>query len=119
MQLAGSLKSHKHAVLCLATVKNLVFSGSADKTIQIWRRDPIGGFHSWLAVLQGHSGPVKSIATAADVSISHGFLVYSGSMDRSVKVWWVEDNDSSPNPNATYYSTNPVLSPASVQQTLA
>lgn len=119
LQLAGFLKSHKHAVLCLATVKNLVFSGSADKTIQIWRRDPIGGFHSWLAVLQGHSGPVKSIAAAVDVSISHGFLVYSGSMDRSVKVWWVEDNDSSPNGNATYYSTNPVLSPAWVQQKLA
>lgn len=113
---AGILRGHRLAVLCLATVKNLLFSGSADKTIQIWRRDSIGGFHSWLAVLQGHSGPVKSIAATIDVSISNGILVYSGSMDRSVKVWWVEDNDSSPNQNTTYHRTNPVLSPAWVQQ---
>lgn len=115
---AGILRGHRLAVLCLATVKNLLFSGSADKTIQIWRRDSIGGFHSWLAVLQGHSGPVKSIAATIDVSISNGFLVYSGSMDRTVKVWWVEDNDSSPNKNTTYHRTNPVLSPAWVQQKL-
>jgi WD40 repeat protein len=118
LQHAGILKGHGLAVLCLAVAKNLLFSGSADKTIQIWRRDAIGGFHSWLAVLQGHSGPVKTIAATVDVSISNGFLVYSGSMDRSVKVWWFEDNDSSPNQNATYYPPNPVLSPAWVQQKL-
>lgn len=116
LQHAGSLRGHGLAVLCLAVSKNLLFSGSADKTIQIWKRDTAEGFHSRLAVLQGHSGPVKSIAATVDVSISNGFLVYSGSMDQSVKVWWVEDADSSPNQNTSYYSPNPVLSPVWVQE---
>lgn len=82
----GWALGHKYAVLCLATVKNLVFSASADKTIQIWRQDLLGDFHSWLARLQGHSRAVKSIAAAVNISNSHGFPVYNGSTDRSVKV---------------------------------
>jgi WD40 repeat protein len=99
-------------VLCLATIKNILFDGLADKTIHIWRWGDINGSHSWLAVLQGHSGPVKSIVVVIDISISGGFLVYNGSMDGTVKVWWIEDNDSSPNRNETYYPTNQALSPA-------
>ncbi|KAK8346791.1 hypothetical protein V6Z11_A07G241500 [Gossypium hirsutum] len=57
----GVLKGHKLAVLCLEGAGNLVFSGSADKTICVWRRD--GNIHTCLSVLTGHTGPVKCLAS--------------------------------------------------------
>ncbi|KAE8718157.1 wall-associated receptor kinase-like 14-like [Hibiscus syriacus] len=42
----GVLNGHKQAVLCLAATENLVFSGSADKTIRVWRKD--GNIHTLL-----------------------------------------------------------------------
>ncbi|PPR96476.1 hypothetical protein GOBAR_AA24202 [Gossypium barbadense] len=53
----GVLKGHKLAVLCLEGAGNLVFSGSADKTICVWRRD--GNIHTCLSVLTGHTGPLN------------------------------------------------------------
>ncbi|KAG0489000.1 hypothetical protein HPP92_007811 [Vanilla planifolia] len=112
---SGVLRGHKLAVLCLAAAGSLVLSGSADKTICVWRRD--GGVHSCLSVLTGHSGPVKCLAieeecagnsqeASALFDRSSGppaqrlpfaagrgarFIVYSGSLDKSVKVWRVSE----------------------------
>lgn len=88
----GVLKGHKLAVLCLAAAGNLVFSGSADKTICVWRRD--GNVHTCLSVLTGHTGPVKCLAVEEDKDSSTGdqrWVVYSGSLDKSVKVWSVSE----------------------------
>ncbi|CAN6447186.1 unnamed protein product [Victoria cruziana] len=91
----GVLKAHKLAVLCLAAAGCLVFSGSADKSICVWRRD--GGVHSCLSVLHGHEGPVKCIAAEADQEnrgSSDGdqrWILYTGSLDKSVKVWRVSE----------------------------
>ncbi|KAK6115873.1 hypothetical protein DH2020_008142 [Rehmannia glutinosa] len=91
----GVLKGHKLAVLCLAAAGNLVFSGSADKTICVWRRD--GAVHTCLSVLSGHTGPVKCLAVEEDKeSAASGggdkkWVVYSGSLDKSVKVWSVSE----------------------------
>ncbi|KAG4181945.1 hypothetical protein ERO13_A09G014100v2 [Gossypium hirsutum] len=57
----GVLKGRKLAVLCLEAAGNLVFSGSADKTICVWRRD--GNIHTCLSVLTGHTGPLKCLAS--------------------------------------------------------
>uniref|UniRef100_A0A0D6QZ33 Anaphase-promoting complex subunit 4 WD40 domain-containing protein n=1 Tax=Araucaria cunninghamii TaxID=56994 RepID=A0A0D6QZ33_ARACU len=118
MQHAGSLRGHTLAVLCVATVTNLVISGSADKTIRVWRRDNAGTLHSCFAVLQGHTAPVKCIAATLDV-FNDCISLYSGSLDRSVKVWWIR-NTPSDNADADldpeYYAPNPVLSPPRVQQ---
>ncbi|KAH9311028.1 hypothetical protein KI387_026063 [Taxus chinensis] len=88
---AGEMRgSHGGAVLCLCAVGDLLCSGSADKTVRVWRREgPHGGRfeHCTIALLRGHQGPVKCVAGSADVAT--GFLVYSGSVDGSVKVWWV------------------------------
>ncbi|KAI3713074.1 hypothetical protein L1987_71645 [Smallanthus sonchifolius] len=70
---------------------SLVFSGSADSNVCVWRRDD-GGEHKCVYVLRGHSGPVKCLAV--DVSGGDGvgeraWTVYSGSLDRSVKIWRV------------------------------
>ncbi|PKA49625.1 Guanine nucleotide-binding protein subunit beta-like protein [Apostasia shenzhenica] len=105
----GVLRGHKLAVLCLAAAGSLVLSGSADKTICVWRREGLA--HSCLSVLTGHSGPVKCLAIEEEESGGSGagnhgagpqhpqsgsgaaarFIVYSGSLDKSVKVWRVSD----------------------------
>jgi hypothetical protein len=71
-------------------------SGSADRTLCVWRRD--GAEHVSLAVLAGHTGPVKCVAMdeeeAAGSSADWRFVVYSGSLDGSVKVWRLSEADA-------------------------
>ncbi|XP_008776382.1 protein JINGUBANG-like [Phoenix dactylifera] len=88
----GVLQGHKVAVLCLAAAGSLVFSGSADKTICVWGRE-CGGGHACFSVLTGHAGPVKCLAVEADPTEggARRWVVYSGSLDKSVKVWKVAD----------------------------
>ncbi|KAL0461496.1 UNVERIFIED_CONTAM: protein JINGUBANG [Sesamum latifolium] len=87
----GVLSGHKLAVLCLATVGNLVLSGSADNNICVWRKE--GGEHVSLSVLIGHRGPVKCLAVEEKETHWEGddrqYIVYSGSIDKSVKIWRV------------------------------
>ncbi|KAI3665750.1 hypothetical protein L6452_44380 [Arctium lappa] len=90
------LRCHKLAVLCLAAAGRMVFSGSADTNICVWRRND-GGDHVCMCVLNGHSGPVKCLAVDGGrpgaVSRREGgertWTLYSGSLDRSVKIWRV------------------------------
>ncbi|VAI13460.1 unnamed protein product [Triticum turgidum subsp. durum] len=90
----GALRGHKMAVLSLAVAGRVVVSGSADRTISVWRRDE-GADHSRLAVLSGHTGPVKCVAMDEEESVDadghRRWVVYSGSLDGSVKVWRVSD----------------------------
>ncbi|KAI3441341.1 WD_REPEATS_REGION domain-containing protein, partial [Psidium guajava] len=96
----GALRGHKLAVLCLAAAGNLVLSGSADKSISVWRRDPATGAHSWLSVLTGHGGPIKCLAVeqeqtpGAEDEDENGprWIVYSGSLDKSVRIWSVSEH---------------------------
>nr|XP_043614525.1 protein JINGUBANG-like [Erigeron canadensis] len=90
----GVIKGHKLAVLCLAVAGNLVFSGSADKTICVWKREGCTPIHTCLSVLTGHTGPVKCVAVEKEGESSSGgkWVVYSGSLDKSVKVWSVSEN---------------------------
>ncbi|OIT30623.1 PREDICTED: uncharacterized protein LOC109209737 [Nicotiana attenuata] len=88
----GVLKGHKLAILCLAAAGNLVLSGSADKTICVWRREK--SVHTLLSVLTGHNGPVKCLAVEEDkesTGSDQKWVVYSGSLDKSVKVWSVSE----------------------------
>uniref|UniRef100_A0A453HDB0 Uncharacterized protein n=1 Tax=Aegilops tauschii subsp. strangulata TaxID=200361 RepID=A0A453HDB0_AEGTS len=90
----GVLKGHKMAVMCLAVAGNVVVSGSADQTLCVWRRD--GAEHVCLSVLTGHTGPVKCVAMDEEAAVAGSgsdrrFVVYSGSLDGSVKVWRLSD----------------------------
>ncbi|PWA90201.1 transducin/WD40 repeat-like superfamily protein [Artemisia annua] len=88
----GLLKGHKLAVLCLSTAGKLLFSGSADKTICVWKREE--NIHNCLSVLTGHTGPVKCLAVEREdgqSSCDKKWVVYSGSLDKSVKVWKVSE----------------------------
>ncbi|XP_071930820.1 protein JINGUBANG-like [Coffea arabica] len=88
----GLLRGHKMAVLCLAAAGNLVFSGSADRSICVWRREE-GGIHTCISVLTGHNGPVKCLAVGKEEgdcdASDQRWTLYSGSLDNSVKVWRV------------------------------
>ncbi|KAG8384489.1 hypothetical protein BUALT_Bualt04G0123000 [Buddleja alternifolia] len=92
LQHGGVLRGHKLAVLCLATAGNLVFSGSADMNICVWRKEGLD--HNCLSVLSGHGGPVKCLAVEEEKgAVLYGgerrYMVYSGSLDKSVKIWRV------------------------------
>lgn len=115
MKNVAMLRGHRLAVLCLASTGDLLLSGSADKTIRVWRRtynfctvdridmnleEELYGFmsHQCVSVLEGHTRPVKCLAVALDPVL--GTLAYSGSMDQSVRVWLAtpdEDEDSDMN----------------------
>ncbi|KAK4741360.1 hypothetical protein SAY87_024948 [Trapa incisa] len=98
MVVVGALRGHGDAILCLAVVCDLVISGSADKTVRVWRRDRGPRSYSCLAVLVGHTRPVKCVAATATATTTSGdgdessrrsYMVYSGGLDCSVKVWQV------------------------------
>lgn len=97
----GVLKGHKLAVLCLTAAGSLVFSGSADKTICVWKRE--GVIHTCVSVLTGHDGPVKCLAVEEDREATargdRRWIVYSGSLDKSVKVWSVSETMNNSNQN--------------------
>ncbi|KAL2516049.1 Transducin/WD40 repeat-like superfamily protein [Forsythia ovata] len=84
------LRGHKLAVLCMAVDGNMVLNGSADK------RFACGGgkrsVHIYVSVLIGHSRPVKCLAVEKNheeeaENWGQNWIVYSGSLDKSVKVW--------------------------------
>ncbi|KAJ0457619.1 putative [Myosin heavy-chain] kinase transcription factor WD40-like family [Helianthus annuus] len=89
----GVLRGHKLAVLCLAASGYMVFSGSADKNICVWQSDDRGR-HRCLYVLNGHTGPVKCLAVEKEARQGEcggasTRILYSGSLDKSVKIWRV------------------------------
>ncbi|KAG6396521.1 hypothetical protein SASPL_142672 [Salvia splendens] len=102
MAVAGALRGHRKAILCLAVVAEVLCSGSADKSVRVWRRGS-GNSYSCLAVLEGHKCPVKCLVARLDRMCSevdkksegdelgNSYLVYSGGLDFDIKVWkiWV------------------------------
>ncbi|XP_047177501.1 protein JINGUBANG-like [Vigna umbellata] len=90
----GTLRGHKLAILCLAAAGSLVFSGSADMSICVWKRS-LSQEHTCLNVLSGHCGPVKCLAAERDLDgmcNERRWILYSGSLDKSVKMWKVSEN---------------------------
>lgn len=90
----GVLRGHRMSVLCVATMANLVISGSADKSVRVWRRGREDGgsvTHVCVSVMVGHAGPVKSLCVMEDMEM--GAVVYSGGMDGDVRVWWIPEEE--------------------------
>ena len=103
----GFLRGHRLSVLCLrAFGDSLVVSGSADKMIRVWRRGE-DGVHSCVAVMAGHSGPVKSLWVVSDMAM--GVMVYSGSMDSDVRIWWLPEDDRDCSSSDESLSDEPVV----------
>ena len=82
-------------MLCLAAAGTLVFSGSADKTLCVWKRE--GVIHTCVSVLTGHNGPLKCLAVEENRESGEKgeqdrrWVLYSGSLDKSVKIWSVSE----------------------------
>ncbi|KAL9677336.1 hypothetical protein QQ045_005564 [Rhodiola kirilowii] len=97
-KLVFKVRAHQMAVLCLCLIGDDEFlcSGSADKSIVIWKiqvaQNPKG--LSKVGVINGHQGPVKCLQASRD-NVGDGVLLYSGSLDRTMRVWWVPKNSSS------------------------
>ena len=89
-KLVNETKAHQMAVLCMCQMGEFLCSGSADKSISIWKREAYGKL-SKVGVISGHEGPVKCLQ-ASPSNIGGGFLLYSGSLDKSIRVWWVPKN---------------------------
>ncbi|KAJ4711567.1 myosin heavy chain kinase B-like [Melia azedarach] len=95
-------KAHQMAVLCVCSVGEFLCSGSADKSIGIWKRESYGKLCK-VGVISGHEGPVKCLQASPN-AVGGGFLLYSGSLDKSLRVWWVpkqSDNEKENNNNST------------------
>ncbi|PIN16891.1 WD40 repeat-containing protein [Handroanthus impetiginosus] len=86
-------KAHKMAVLCMCVMGDFLCSGSADKSICVWKRGVNGELFRHM-VIKGHEGPVKCLQ-GLKMRVGGGFMLYSGSLDKSVRVWWVPSYGSS------------------------
>lgn len=105
LQYGGALPGHTHAVMCVATLGAYAITGSADSTSRVWVREA-DGFHTCVAVLQGHRGPVRCVTAfpdrMSDEAGEEGCTVCTGSLDGVLKVWRVRNTasqilDSAPN----------------------
>lgn len=77
------------AILCLCSMGDqFVCSGSADKSIGVWRREKGGGVCR-VGVVRGHEGPVKCVQALESSRVGEGFMLYSGGIDKSLRVWWI------------------------------
>ncbi|KAK9052516.1 hypothetical protein SSX86_029145 [Deinandra increscens subsp. villosa] len=86
-KLVCEVKAHEMAILCMCIRGGILCSGSSDKTICIWKREVKFGLTK-IGVVKGHEGPVKCLQASPN-SIGGGFLLYSGGLDKSIRVWWV------------------------------
>ena len=67
------------AVLCMCQTREFLCSGSADKSIGIWKNEAYGKL-SKVGVISGHEGPVKCLQGSSG-NFGSGFLLYHGSLD--------------------------------------
>lgn len=91
-KLVSETKAHHMAVLCMCLMGEFLCSGSADKSIGIWKREAYGKLCT-VGVINGHEGPVKCLQ-ASPCNVGSGFLLYSGGLDKSIRVWWVPKNSA-------------------------
>ncbi|KAF8403721.1 hypothetical protein HHK36_011825 [Tetracentron sinense] len=82
-KLVCEIKAHQMAVLCMCIMEDFVCSGSADKSIGMWKREVGGGLCN-VGVIRGHEGPVKCLQ-ASPSGVGTGFLLYSGGLDKSIR----------------------------------
>ncbi|PIN17297.1 WD40 repeat-containing protein [Handroanthus impetiginosus] len=83
----GNKNFNSWRLICEIKAHEMSFFGSADKTICFWKREINGGLYRHM-VIKGHEGPVKCLQ-ASPVRVGGGFMLYSGSLDKSVRVWWI------------------------------
>ncbi|CAB4298801.1 unnamed protein product [Prunus armeniaca] len=86
-KLVCETKAHQMAVLSMCLMGEMLCSGSADKSIGIWKREAFGKLCK-VGIISGHEGPVKCLQASPN-NVGGGFMLYSGGLDKSLRVWWV------------------------------
>ncbi|KAI9111744.1 hypothetical protein K1719_017434 [Acacia pycnantha] len=84
-----SVRAHEDAINALVLSSDgVVYTGSADKKIKIWKKNEGEKNHSLLGTLEKHKSAVNALALSTD-----GSVLYSGACDRSILVWEKDGND--------------------------
>ncbi|KAJ0669087.1 putative transcription factor WD40-like family [Helianthus annuus] len=96
------VEAHKMSILCMCMKGEILCTGSTDRSIGVWKR-AVNGLTK-IGVMMGHEGPIKCLQVSPN-SIGGGFLVYSGSIDKSIRVWWVPNNSKVEDFNSKIAST--------------
>ncbi|KAK4748950.1 hypothetical protein SAY87_015536 [Trapa incisa] len=93
-KLVSGTKTHQMAVLCMCLAGEFICTGSTDKSIGIWKREAFGKL-SRFGIISGHEGPIRCLQ-ASPASFGDGFMLYSGSFDKSLRVWrkWIGMRES-------------------------
>ncbi|XP_020276727.1 LOW QUALITY PROTEIN: protein JINGUBANG-like [Asparagus officinalis] len=98
-------RENKLAVLCLRRRRRcLVISGSADRSIRVLEEDEGVAPRIGVLLLTGHVGPIKCLAVEKGGDCGpegRSWVVYSGSLDKSVKVWRVAERGKEPHVTRT------------------
>ncbi|KAG0487901.1 hypothetical protein HPP92_006712 [Vanilla planifolia] len=87
LRLVCHVVAHTMPVLCLCSTAAFVCSGSADMSIGLWKREGEGKLQR-IGTIRGHEGPVKCLQASWNY-VGEGFMLYSGGLDKSLRVWWV------------------------------
>ncbi|KAH8514387.1 hypothetical protein Peur_057981 [Populus x canadensis] len=100
----GHLKTKARMVVALQVSHDRVYAAYADGKIRIWRRTWDGAFkHIRLATIPSSGGYVRSLIARKDKMMKHvgpitslainlsDDIIYSASLDRTVKVWRISD----------------------------
>jgi WD40 repeat protein len=76
--------------LCITDDTSLLFSGSSDHSIKVWKIDEKNGRLSLFQTLHGHKDSIYTM-----LFDSKSKLLYSGSVDGTVHVWNIMDKNTS------------------------
>src|SRR5882724_13447296 len=74
-----TLTGHQDWVCCLSLQGDLLFTGSSDSTVKVWKMRENGNFTE-LQTLTGHQSSVHCLSLQGD-------LLFTGSSDNTVKIW--------------------------------
>lgn len=87
------LSGHEGVVLCLSAGAGGRFlaSGAKDRSARIWAHDPDSDLWGCVAICQGHAESVGAIVLSQfpsrDDQVSRSKFMFTGSQDRTIKMW--------------------------------
>lgn len=88
--LESAEKAHDDAINALVlSTDGIVYTGSADRKIKVWKKHEGEKKHRLVATLEKHKSAVNALALSPD-----GSVLYSGACDRSIIVWEKDTSSS-------------------------
>ncbi|KAF8859623.1 WD40 repeat-like protein [Acephala macrosclerotiorum] len=90
--LLALLSSHTdtvNAVKFIPESSGILVSGSVDKTLRVWDKDPSSGLYTCIQTLSDHQSSVNCVA----VSSRSSRIFVSGAADATVKIWVLNDQN--------------------------